>query len=186
MIIKNKTGNRFFSAIGLFFALAVLCGFSRAAFSQSEPCQGVPTAKGAVNGVLLDGPDVCAFLGVPYAAPPLGELRFALPAEHAPWSAPRDAGKLSPQCPQTPSPMTDTDIPMDEDCLYLNVWQPAGAGADKLPVMVFDVDPTLFFVGGHCAFACAVALLRVFFCVFPLAVQFGQSSSGGGWLSPPK
>lgn len=137
MIIKQKTGYRFFSAIGLFFALAVLCGFSRAAFAQSQPCRGVSTDKGVVNGVLLDGPDVCAFLGVPYAAPPLGELRFALPAEHTPWTEPRDAGKISAQCPQTPSPMTDTDIPMDEDCLYLNIWQPAGADAKNLPVMVY-------------------------------------------------
>ena len=118
-------------------AVFIFYGFQGTAFSQDESCKGIPTTKGPINGVFLEDSKVCAFLGVPYAAPPLGKLRFALPAEHEPWAGPLEANKVSFQCPQTPSPMTDTNIPMNEDCLYLNVWQPVSGGGLKKPVMVF-------------------------------------------------
>lgn len=98
-------------------------------------CDNIQTDKGPVNGVLLDD-GACAFLGVPFAAPPVGELRFKRPVDHAPWTTPLAADKVGFQCPQVSSPMSDTSIPMNEDCLYLNVWRPEPASAPK-PVMVF-------------------------------------------------
>jgi len=74
-----------------------------------------------------------AFLGVPFAKPPLGELRWKAPEKNQPWSGTRDAGKFGPRCPQPPS--SDPLNVESEDCLYLNVWTPTDA--KKLPVMVW-------------------------------------------------
>lgn len=89
------------------------------------------TAQGIVTG-LLDG-SVAKFLGIPYAAPPVGDLRLAPPQPHAAWSAPLDATQYGSPCPQTArlgSPSSN------EDCLFLNVYAPA-YGAAHRPVLVF-------------------------------------------------
>lgn len=87
---------------------------------------------------LADG--ILAFKGVPYAAPPVGRLRFRPPQPVAPWDGVRDAVKLPPSCPQpTQRPAGWTqETETSEDCLYLNVWTPAidGDGASR-PVMVW-------------------------------------------------
>ena len=89
----------------------------------------VQTDKGAVRGTLVNG--VRVFLGIPFAAPPVGPLRFSAPKPAAAWTGVRDALQAGPECPQAGSPGQDTT----EDCLYLNVWAPAGAS--KMPVLVF-------------------------------------------------
>lgn len=95
-----------------------------------------------VTVVTLDGPlrgevhgDTRVFLGIPYAAPPTGALRFAPPADVPTWTAPRDAVELKPNCAQL---IFATDIVQDsssEDCLYVNVWAPTDG--NQHPVMVF-------------------------------------------------
>jgi len=120
----------------LFFAIMTIICMGSPARAAGE-CDGLPTAQGPVSGVLDDKSGVCSFLGIPYAAAPVGELRFKKPLEHAPWTEPLATVKVGNQCPQQAGPMTDADIPMSEDCLYLNVWQPAAARAGKKPVMVF-------------------------------------------------
>src|SRR5580692_12952615 len=109
------------------------------------------TANGAVRG-LADGA-VDEFLGIPYAAPPVGPLRWQPPQPAASWSGVRAATAFAPHCPQVAGPFGQAST--SEDCLYLNVFTPSGwrPGADN-PVMVWihggalvsgesnDYDPT--------------------------------------------
>jgi len=95
----------------------------------------VRTDAGAVEGATnADG--VRAFLGIPYAAPPVGALRWQAPQAVAPWTGVKQATAFGARCMQGPifNDMIFRDQ-LSEDCLYLNVWAPAGAA--KLPVMVW-------------------------------------------------
>jgi para-nitrobenzyl esterase len=78
------------------------------------------------------------FLGIPYAAPPTGNLRWRPPARPASWDGIRDATQFGPSCPQSPSPFAPPG-PFSEDCLYLNVYAPAARGSDEggRPVLVW-------------------------------------------------
>jgi para-nitrobenzyl esterase len=102
--------------------------------ADAAPSLEVATTAGPVVGH-ADGA-VIAFLGVPYAAPPTGALRWRPPEAPAPWSTPRSAAGFGPACPQQAAER-DRDLVQDEDCLTLNVWTPALAPAAPLPVMVF-------------------------------------------------
>jgi para-nitrobenzyl esterase len=101
----------------------------------------VTVAAGALQGVDNDG--VEQFLGVPFAAPPVGDLRWRAPQPVAPWSGVRPATAFGADCMQwpmdePPSPRAAYVRPTSEDCLTLNVWRPHGvSGAKKLPVMVW-------------------------------------------------
>ena len=87
-------------------------------------------------------PNVRLFRGIPYAAPPLGNLRWRPPQPVISWQGVKRADHFSAACMQAP---TDTEgnawreghVPVSEDCLYLNVWTPAQTATAKLPVMVF-------------------------------------------------
>ncbi len=87
------------------------------------------TDKGDVVGTREGAID--AFLGVPYAAPPVGDLRFRPPQPHASWTTPVQATRVATPCPQ----VRPTNIG-SEDCLYLNVYTPARITAAARPVMV--------------------------------------------------
>jgi para-nitrobenzyl esterase len=97
----------------------------------------VPTGAGAVRGRRTGR--VTAFLGVPYAAPPVGELRFAPPRPREPWPGVRDALDPGPAPPQPPSRLQQVVGPMrfdqSEDCLALHIWTPDVAG--RAPVLVW-------------------------------------------------
>ena len=98
----------------------------------------VETTAGAVEGRIKDG--ILDFRGIPYAAPPVGELRFRPPQPPAPWPGVRDATRFGPMAPQNQGAMERMfgapPRPMDEDCLTLNVWTPA-CDDGKRPVMVW-------------------------------------------------
>lgn len=101
----------------------------------------VTTAHGEVRGDHTRG--AYRFLGIPYAAPPVGALRFAPPRAPEGWSGVRDATGTFPQAPQPPDMMTQLlgpDAPVapqsETDCLTLHVWTPAPDGARR-PVMVW-------------------------------------------------
>jgi para-nitrobenzyl esterase len=82
--------------------------------------------------------DTREFLGIPYAKPPIGALRFAPPERAEPWHGLRHASEFGPACPHPSNgPFAIADDPMDEDCLTLNVYTPLVEPDALLPVMVF-------------------------------------------------
>jgi len=91
----------------------------------------VRTDAGPVRGTLA--PDHRTFQGIPFAAPPVGALRWRSPQPPRPWSQPRDATKPASMCAQSGGGPVSTN----EDCLYLNVTTPRFAGARLRPVMVW-------------------------------------------------
>ncbi len=96
----------------------------------------VATDKGPIRGVAIEGME--AFLGIPYAAPPVGDLRWRPPQESARWEGVRDATQFANHCPQAPSPYGIASL--TEDCLYLNVFTPPRTNRGRphlLPVMVW-------------------------------------------------
>ncbi|WP_158549295.1 carboxylesterase/lipase family protein [Lysobacter silvisoli] len=98
----------------------------------------VATQSGRVQGASADG--VLAYKGLPYAAPPVGELRWRAPRAPEPWTGVRRADAYGPACMQTPGAAAREgagDVgPLSEDCLSLNLWTPA-ADAGKRPVLVW-------------------------------------------------
>ncbi len=124
MIVRRK-----FAAAAL--ALGVLA-LPLASFGQAAPA-AAPTAKikqGALKGAVVEG--VEEFWGIPYAAPPVGELRWKPPMPAAVWTGERDASHAGPTCQPTQKGE------YTEDCLFANVTRPAGAKAGaRLPVYVW-------------------------------------------------
>ena len=99
----------------------------------------VVTDRGSVQGTLSSDGQVRAFLGIPYAAPPVGPLRWKPPQPAAKWSGVRSATSFGPRCMQTHlyPDMVFRDSGPSEDCLTLNVWTPAERNSAPLPVMVW-------------------------------------------------
>ena len=107
-----------------------------AASAQTGPLQ-ITAPAGAVEGKQV-GPSR-AFLGIPFAAPPVGDLRWKPPIPAAKWEGVRKATEFGARCVQAPvfGDMVFRGPEASEDCLSLNVWLPAQASATKLPVMVW-------------------------------------------------
>jgi para-nitrobenzyl esterase len=105
--------------------------------STAEPEQGAdPTMVSAVDGQ-LEGDIVggaVRFLKIPYAKPPIGDLRWKAPVAHGPWTGVRHESDFASPCPQAESQQSPAS--MDEDCLYLNVWRP-NTTTHGAPVMVW-------------------------------------------------
>ncbi len=116
----------------------------------------VKTEKGAVQGILSDDGKVEIFAGIPFAKPPVGDLRWKEPQELEPWDGVLVADHFAPMAMQVEFSRFANFLvnlyahskndrtfkgPMSEDCLYLNVWRPsntvAGVGGEKLPVLVY-------------------------------------------------
>jgi para-nitrobenzyl esterase len=97
----------------------------------------VHTESGLVSGVAAAG--VVSWKGIPFAAPPVGDLRWREPRPAAPWKGVRAADAYAHDCMQEPFPSDAAPLgtPPAEDCLYLNVWAPEKPAAPKLPVMVW-------------------------------------------------
>jgi para-nitrobenzyl esterase len=93
----------------------------------------VATASGLVRGTTTG--NTREFLGIPYAAPPVGNLRWRAPQPAARWPGVREATSFAPHCPQPGSPFGVAST--SEDCLYLNVYAPAGGHLGNRPVMVW-------------------------------------------------
>lgn len=114
---------------------ALAIGSSASAFADSAT---VETVQGKVQGKKINQGKVKAFLGLPYAAPPVGDLRWKAPTPPAKWQGVRDASRYGAHCIQNfgfPDMVFQDDGP-SEDCLFLNVYAPANAKANsKLPVM---------------------------------------------------
>lgn len=130
------------SKCGLLFCvvLAGLCLIAGCTMAEDKD-KGlgiVKTEGGYVSGI--NQSELSVYLGIPYAAPPTGDLRWRPPQPAKPWEGIYKADKFGPSCPQAVSKDFGPEwYPgnMSEDCLYLNVWTPASNSSEKLPVMVF-------------------------------------------------
>jgi para-nitrobenzyl esterase len=114
---------------------ALSLGFSMT--SYADPLK-VKTEQGKIQGKTINNGKVNAFLGLPYAAPPVGDLRWKAPEPPAKWKGARDATKFGAHCAQGRvfDDMIFQDSGPSEDCLSLNVYSPADAkDQSKLPVM---------------------------------------------------
>src|SRR5580658_1164062 len=116
-----------------------LCPILAGALHAQTSATGVKIDSGELTGSPTANPAVISFKGIPFAAPPVGDLRWKPPVPPAKWSGVLKAEHYSPACIQK---MRDEGTTGSEDCLYLNVWMPASSTAAKLPVMVW------FFGGG--------------------------------------
>jgi para-nitrobenzyl esterase len=114
-------------------ATAVDTGVASAA-SSSTAGPIVRVEGGAVRGAAVSG--AYEFLGLPYAAPPTGNLRWRPPRPPVAWDGVRDATQFAPSCPQLPSPFAPP-APFSEDCLYLNVYSPTLRPDAQRPVLVW-------------------------------------------------
>ncbi len=105
--------------------------------NTSAPALQVKTANGTLEGV--DESGIRAFKGVPFAAPPIGDLRWREPQPVKNWTGVRKADKFGPRAMQLPifGDMNFRSDGVSEDCLYLNVWTPAKTSSDRLPVLVY-------------------------------------------------
>jgi para-nitrobenzyl esterase len=116
-------------------AAALLGAASGTAAAQPASCPAgedvVCIENGAIRGV-VEG-ETLAFKGIPYAAPPLGPLRWRAPRAPAPWEGVRDGSRHGAMCPQ----LVGKEVKGEEDCLYLNVWRPRETPVRPLPVMVW-------------------------------------------------
>ena len=95
----------------------------------------IATRAGPVRGRLIDGIQV--FTGIPFAKPPIGELRFAAPRPAAAWSGVLDASRPAATPPQNIDPAIPPVAPISEDCLQVNVWAPASPGPHPVLVWIF-------------------------------------------------
>ena len=130
----------------LMMAMAVdgLLVAGRAATVQEPVKYVVRTASGRVSGLQSPGSKIVSFKGIPFAAPPVGDLRWRAPQPVKPWAGIRKADTFSASCMQhTPeqllpwTPEFMTHLRVSEDCLYLNVWTPRISPRADLPVVVF-------------------------------------------------
>lgn len=104
--------------------------------------------NGKVRGLPASDPSIISFKGIPFAAPPVGELRWRAPQPAKDWDGILDAFQFGPMAMQ-PKPVfdpknlysrewgMDPETPVNEDCLYLNVWTPAKSAEERLPVFVW-------------------------------------------------
>lgn len=107
----------------------------------------VKTKQGKVQGLYSEDGKTVIFKGVPYAQPPVGELRFRRPQEHEPWDGVRDCTRFGAACPQADLRGMDlygkefydgTEYNCNEDCLFLNIWTPSDCDENSsLPVMLW-------------------------------------------------
>ncbi|MDR0928680.1 MAG: carboxylesterase family protein [Oscillospiraceae bacterium] len=112
-------------------------------YVKLPPLREADVEGGRVRGIRGNNPGYTVFKGIPYAAPPVGDLRWRRPAPVIPWEGVRICdtfGAIAPQPNTDNDPMFGWDnyppLPQSEDCLYLNVWTPAVSAEQRLPVFV--------------------------------------------------
>jgi para-nitrobenzyl esterase len=122
------------------FLFAATVAIIRPAVSQIQTTR---VTGGEVQGVVAEG--ISMFKGIPFAAPPVGDLRWQAPAPVQAWTGIKKAEAFGPACMQPANSQGNT-APVSENCLYLNVWTPAKNPGQKIPVIVWIYGGG--FVGG--------------------------------------
>jgi para-nitrobenzyl esterase len=119
------------------FLICVISRGEKALALPDAPVPQVTVKTGILEGTHFgSGSNEVAFLGVPYAAPPVGDLRWKPPQQAGPWTGVRKATEFGAACPQLPASWFP-HIGWNEDCLYLNVWTAQLSANAKLPVIVY-------------------------------------------------
>lgn len=136
MILRRHLGG-----IAACFLVCLMTGWGRMPAATDSSTDGAAPTVTLRDGVLEGRPfspeqNEVAFLGVPYAAPPIGELRWKPPQALKKWSGTRQATQFGPACPQLPASWLPY-IGWNEDCLYLNVWTARFSSSAKQPVIVY-------------------------------------------------
>jgi para-nitrobenzyl esterase len=126
-------------SVVVLLALAVLELTSVGGAAITDP---VKVEQGLLAGTSGSSADIRVYRGIPFALPPVGDLRWKAPQAAASWQGTRQAAEFSNACWQTPYPAAaaiyQAKLPrLSEDCLYLNIWTPAKSAKDRLPVMVW-------------------------------------------------
>ncbi|HUB00177.1 MAG TPA: carboxylesterase family protein [Terracidiphilus sp.] len=119
----------------LWAAIIALAGRHLSCAQLRSNAPEVKVSTGILTGTRSLGGGA-AFLGVPYAAPPVGDLRWEPPQSPRAWTGTRKAMTFAPACPQLPASWLPYPV-WNEDCLYLNVWTPQLSPAAHLPVIVY-------------------------------------------------
>jgi para-nitrobenzyl esterase len=113
---------------------------SAVATHAASAADRVKTANGILESTLAPKDGVRSFKGIPFAQPPVGDLRWREPQPVRNWKGVRNADQFGPRCMQRTAPGADywfRSNGMSEDCLYLNVWTPAKSDKERLPVLVY-------------------------------------------------
>jgi len=134
----NKSDRKFFIGLCVITAVLLTTTSAQEADKSTAPPPTVRTESGIVRGA-TEG-DVSSFKGIPYAAAPIGANRWRPPQLVSPWQGERDASQFGADCAQRGFGPGSASIRehSSEDCLFLNVWKPAGAAQGaQLPVMVW-------------------------------------------------
>jgi para-nitrobenzyl esterase len=142
MITRARAG---LAGVSVALAAGVLAGVGTVSAAIPEP---IKLDAGQLGGSTESSNGVRAWRGIPFAAPPVGALRWQAPQPVAKWNGVRDASKFGNVCIQpagpTSGPQARLNIavlpdspPLSEDCLYLNVWSGASAANERRPVMVY-------------------------------------------------
>jgi para-nitrobenzyl esterase len=128
------------------YALLLLISVGLLTTASAQKTTRAKTVNGTVEGI-IDSNNVRTFKGVPFAQPPVGQLRWKAPQPVINWQGVRKTVKFGPRAMQLPlfGDMNFRSDGMSEDCLYLNVWTPAKSANEKLPVLVY------FYGGGAVA-----------------------------------
>jgi len=114
-------------------AVVVFTLFAGWCFAQAPA--PVKVEGGVVQGTSEDG--LTVFRGIPFAAPPVGDLRWREPQTARKWDETHQAVKFAPACMQARAPGGNGGPGMSEDCLYLNIWTPAKSSQERIPVFVW-------------------------------------------------
>jgi para-nitrobenzyl esterase len=117
-------------------AILLAAGLAGGAFAADR----VKIANGIIESTAEPSSGVRSFKGIPFAQPPVGDLRWREPQPVKNWAGARNADQFGAHCMQRTAPNSDywfRSNGMSEDCLYLNVWTPAKSGRERLPVLVY-------------------------------------------------
>src|SRR5579871_4554621 len=116
----------------LSFLLALCCLVTAAGAAISDP---VHVQQGLISGIPGKNPEIRVYRGIPFAMPPVGNLRWKAPQPPASWNHVRDASTFGNECPQ--DELSTGQYGGDEDCLTLNIFTSQSPATQPQPVMVF-------------------------------------------------